>query len=229
MACILVCHGAWSGGWSWKKLREPLRAAGHEVFTPTYTGLGERAHLAHPLLDLETHIQDILGVIEAEDLRDITLVAHSYGGMVGTGVGHRVPDRIRHLVYLDAFVPEDGQSLQDMVGGGGPEAPFEGWLVPPLPDAPDTAPEDLAWTLPRRRHQPARCFTQKLRLTHATPPFARSYIHCTVKDGHDPFRPIADRLRRAAGWGFHEMAASHSPNITAPEALAALLLELAQG
>lgn len=229
MACILVCHGAWSGGWSWKKLREPLRAAGHEVFTPTYTGLGERAHLAHPMLDLETHIQDILGVIEMEDLRDIILVAHSYGGMVGTGVADRVPGRIRRLVYLDAFVPEDGQSLQDMVGGGEPQAPFEGWLLPPMPGAPDTTPEDLEWTRPRRRHQPARCFTQKLRLNHATPTFARTYIHCTLKEGHDPFRPIADRLRGTPGWNFHEMAASHSPNVTAPDALAALLLELAQG
>jgi hypothetical protein len=85
----------------------------------------------------------------------------------------------------------------------------------------------LAWALPRQRHQPARCFTQRLRVADPAPPFARSYIHCTRKDGHDPFRPTADRLRHAPGWGFHALDASHSPNITAPEALAALLLELA--
>jgi pimeloyl-ACP methyl ester carboxylesterase len=225
---FLICHGAWSGGWSWRKLRPLLRAAGHEVFTPTYTGLGERAHLAHALIDLETHVQDVLAVIEYEDLRDIVLIAHSYGGMVGTAVGDRVPERIRHLIYLDAFVPTDGQSLTDLVSGGQPPPEVvAGWLLPPHPSAPDTAPEDVAWATPRRRHQPARCFTQKLRLARATPPFPRSYIHCTKKVGVDNFRQFADRFRNAAGWRFHELAASHSPNITAPDALAALLVSIA--
>jgi len=137
MATYLICHGAWSGGWSWKKMRPLLRAAGHEVLTPSYTGLGERAHLAHPLVDLETHIEDILAVIATEDLRDIILVGHSYGGMVATGVADRVPDRVRHLVYLDAFVPADGQSLQDLVGAAPVAAPVDGWLIPPNPPAPD--------------------------------------------------------------------------------------------
>lgn len=95
-----------------------LRAAGHDGFTPTYTGLGERAHLAHPMVDLETHIRDILGVIECDDLRDVILVGHSYGGMVAIGVADRVPGLIRHLVYVDAFVPADGQSLNDLDGEG---------------------------------------------------------------------------------------------------------------
>lgn len=227
MATYLVCHGAWSAGWAWKKLRPLLRAAGHEVFTPSYTGLGERAHLAHPLVDLETHIADILGVIEAEDLADVILVGHSYGGMVATGVADRVPGRIRHLLYLDAFVPTDGQSLSDLVAGAPTAAPLAGWLIPPNPPSPDTSPEDLAWTGPRRRHQPARCFTQRLRLSGATPPFPRSYVHCTRKDGHDVFRQFADRVRADPAWRFHAMDASHSPNITAPEALAEILLGLA--
>lgn len=228
MATYLICHGAWSGGWSWRKVTPLLRAAGHDVFTPTYTGLGDRAHLAHPLVDLETHIQDILAVIECEALRDIRLVGHSYGGMVATGVADRVPDRVRHLIYLDAFVPEDGQSLSDLVGSAPPAEPLAGWLIPPNPPAPDVTPEDLAWTAPRRRHQPARCFQQKLRLTGAAPPpFRRTYIHCTKKDGPDVFLPFADRIRRDPGWGFRAMEASHSPNITAPESLAALLIECA--
>ncbi len=227
MATYLICHGAWSAGWAWKKLRPLLRAAGHEVFTPSYTGLGERAHLAHPLVDLETHVQDMLGVIEAEDLTDIILVGHSYGGMVATGVADRVPGRLRHLVYLDAFVPADGQSLSDLVGATPSSAPVEGWLLPPLPSAPDTSAEDLAWTLPRRRHQPLRCFTQKLRLARAAPGCPRSYIHCTRKAGADSFQQFADRYRDDPAWRFHAMAASHSPNITAPEALAALLLACA--
>lgn len=227
MATYLICHGAWSAGWAWRKLRPLLRAAGHEVFTPTYTGLGERAHLAHPLVDLETHIRDVLGVIECEDLRDVVLVGHSYGGMVATGVGDRVPDRVRRLVYVDAFVPADGQSLDDLARRAAPAEAVEGWLVPPNPSPPDTAPEDLAWIAPRRRYQSARCFSQKLRLAHAAPPFPRTYVHCTRKVGHDNFRQFADRFRDDPAWRFHALDASHSPNVTAPDALARLLLDAA--
>ena len=227
MATYLICHGAWSGGWAWKKMRSLLAAGGHKVFTVTYTGLGERAHLVHPMVDLETHIQDVLSVIECEDLHDVILVGHSYGGMVVTGVGDRVPERIRHLVYVDAFVPADGQSLNDLAGEGQYPVPVEGWLIPPIPSAPDTSPEDLAWAAPRRRHQPARCFSQKLHLSQATPPFPRSYIHCTKKTGSDVFQQFADRLCSAPDWRFHALDASHSPNITAPDDLAALLLSVA--
>src|SRR4029077_20712111 len=101
-----------------KKVRPLLRAAGHEVFTPTYTGLGERAHQANSSVDLETHIKDVLAVIEFEGLEDITLVGHSYGGMVATGVADRVPERVKQLIYLDAFVPGNGQSLLDLRGPG---------------------------------------------------------------------------------------------------------------
>jgi pimeloyl-ACP methyl ester carboxylesterase len=226
MTTYLICHGAWSAGWAWKKVRPLLRAAGHEVFTPSCTGLGERAHLAHPLVDLETHIRDILAVIECEDLSDLVLVGHSYGGMVATGVADRVPDRIRHLVYLDAFVPADGQSLSDLVQGRPPATPLDGWLIPPNPSAEDTSPEDVAWTAPRRRHHPARCFTQRIALSGAAPAFPRSYIHCTRKVGPDVFEQFAHRFRDDPAWRFRTLDASHSPNITAPEALAALLLEL---
>src|ERR1700712_3953074 len=107
---FLVCHGAWSAGWAWKKVHPLMATAGHRLVTPTYTGLGERAHLANPSIDLETHIQDILNVIQYQDLRDIVLVGHSYGGMVATGVA----DRVTQLIYIDAFVPDDGQSLLDL-------------------------------------------------------------------------------------------------------------------
>ena len=111
---FLLCHGAWSGGWAWTKMHPLVAQAGHRLVAPTYTGLGERAHLANPAIDLETHIQDILNVIAFEDLRDIVLLGHSYGGMVATGVADRARDRISQLIYLDAFVPEDGQSLLDL-------------------------------------------------------------------------------------------------------------------
>jgi pimeloyl-ACP methyl ester carboxylesterase len=133
---FLVCHGAWSAGWAWKKMHPMMAAAGHRLVTPTYTGLGERAHLANPSIDLETHIQDILNVIRYEDLHDIVLVGHSYGGMVATGVADRARDRVSQLIYLDAFVPEDGQSLLDLNETARPRMQEltksgDGWRVPP--------------------------------------------------------------------------------------------------
>ncbi len=226
MATYLICHGAWSAGWAWKKMRPLLQAGGHEIFTPSYTGLGERAHLASPMVGLETHVADMLGVIEAEDLRDFILVGHSYGGMVATCVADRVADRVRHLVYLDAFVPGDGQSLDDLRGGS-PVAAVEGWLVPPMPPAPDTAPEDLAWTGPRRRHHPVRCFTDKARLTGAVARLRRSYIYCAKKGPGDVFMQFRDRFRADPAWTYVEMDESHSPNVTAPAALARVLLAAA--
>src|SRR5688572_1223293 len=111
---FLVAHGAWSAGWAWKKMHPLMAAAGHRLIVPTYTGLGEREHLARPEVNLETHVQDLLGVIKFEDLKDLVLVAHSYGGMVATAVVDRVPERIRQIIYVDAFVPRDGQALVDI-------------------------------------------------------------------------------------------------------------------
>src|SRR5438874_4002154 len=108
---FVLVHGAWHGGWCWIKVTRLLTDAAHVVYTPTLTGLGERGHLARPEIDLEAHIQDIVAVLEAEELRNVVLVGHSYAGMVITGVAGRVPNRIASLVYLDAFVPESGRSL----------------------------------------------------------------------------------------------------------------------
>ena len=142
MATFLIIHGAWSAGWAWKKMRPRLRALGHEVFTPTCTGLGERAHLAHPEVSLDTHIDDMLAVLEYEDLHDVVLVGHSYGGMVATGVADRAAARLQQLVYLDAFVPQDGQSAFDLIPAKARERNLEqarsegeGWLLPANPDA----------------------------------------------------------------------------------------------
>jgi len=158
---FLVCHGAWSAGWAWKKMHPLMAACGHRLVTPTYTGLGERAHLANPSIDLETHIQDILNVIKYEDLRDVVLVGHSYGGMVATGVADRARDQISQLIYLDAFVPDDGQSLLDLneparshmqqLAKSG-----DGWRVPPNPTPPDTPPGDLEWLTERRVDMPIK-------------------------------------------------------------------------
>ena len=235
MSTFLICHGAWSAGWAWKKVRPLLRAAGHEVFTPTYTGLGERAHHASRSVDLETHIVDVLAVIDCEDLRDIVLVGHSYGGMVATGVADRARDRIARLVYLDAFVPGHGQSLFDLLPPQERErrqdetnASGDGWLLPPNPPPPDTAPEDLAWITPRRRWQPIACFTQPLLLKNANSSPPRSYIYCTRIRPGDSFGQFATRFRSDPAWRFYELDASHSPNVTAPEALVRLLEQIAR-
>src|ERR1700709_2108378 len=115
MATFVVAHGAWSAGWGWKKLHPRMQARGHRLITPTLTGLGERSHLAHSDIDLETHIADILGVLKYEDLRGINLIGHSYSGMVSTGVADRARERIAQLIYIDAFVPRDGESAFDVL------------------------------------------------------------------------------------------------------------------
>jgi pimeloyl-ACP methyl ester carboxylesterase len=225
---FLVCHGAWSAGWAWKKMHPLMQAAGHRLVTPSYTGLGERAHLANPSIDLEAHIQDVLNVIKYEDLRDIVLLGHSYGGMVATGVADRARARVTQLIYLDAFVPRDGQSLFDLnevaidktreAARNG-----DGWRIPPMPTPPDTSPTDVEWLTARRVDMPIKCFEQKLKLQHGEPIMPRSYIYATRITPADTFGQFATRTRSEAGWRTFEIDASHSPNVTAPEALMALL------
>lgn len=231
MATFLICHGAWSAGWAWKKVRPLLRAAGHEVFTPTYTGLGERTHQASPTVDLETHIKDVLAVIEYEDLKDIVLLGHSYGGMVATGVADRVPERVAQLIYLDAFVPESGQSLLSLRPAPSPgtaavSPSSQDWLIPPNATPPDTSAADLAWITPRRRPQPVKTFTQALELHAPKPAKPRTYIYCTRKTGEDSFAQFAKRFKSDPQWRYYDLDASHSPNVTAPDALAKLLNEI---
>jgi pimeloyl-ACP methyl ester carboxylesterase len=230
-ATFLVCHGAWSAGWAWKKMHPLMAAAGHRLVTPTYTGLGERAHLASPSIDLETHIQDILNVIHYEGLRDIVLVGHSYGGMVATGVADRKRDRVAQLIYLDAFVPEDGQSLWDLNEPGRQRdlelaKAGDGWRVPPMPPPPDTAPVDLEWLAERRVAMPIKCFEKKLRLQGGKLSLPRRYIYATRIAPADTFGQFTKRARGEAGWRYHEIDASHSPNVTAPEALMSLLQKI---
>jgi len=230
MAMFVVAHGAWSAGWAWKKMHPRLRARGHDLVAPSYTGSGERAHLATPHIDLEAHIADMLAVLHYEDLRDIILVGHSYGGMVATGVADRAPDRIAQLVYLDAFVPRNGQSLFDLQT---PDARSrmldaartsgEGWRIPPNPLPPDTAAEDVEWAMARRVMQPLKTFEQRLKLTGALDRLPRTYIYCRRARPDDVFRQFAQRARAEAGWKCLEIDASHSPQVTAPDLLADLL------
>ena len=233
MATFLIAHGAWSGGWSWKKISQRLRGRGHEVFTPTYTGLGERAHLASPGHGLETHVRDVLGVLEFEDLSDVILLGHSYGGMVAPVTADRAPGRIRRLVYLDAFAPRDGQSLLDLVDAQERarrlalvEAEGDGWRMPPNPPPPDTGAEDLAWIGPRRVPLALKSFQEPAKLSGAVEKLPRSYIYCTKARPGDVFRQFRDRAKNE-GWQCFDLEASHSPNVTAPDALAGILEQIA--
>jgi pimeloyl-ACP methyl ester carboxylesterase len=227
---FLVCHGAWSAGWAWKKMHPLMNAAGHRLVTPTYTGVGERVHLANPSIDLETHIQDILNVIKYEDLRDIVLVGHSYGGMVATGVADRARDLISQLIYLDAFVPDQGQSLLDLnepARARMQELARAGeWRVAPNPTPPDTPAADLAWLTERRVDMPIKCFEAKLTLHGGELKLPRSYIYATRITPADTFAPFARRAKSEPGWRYYEIDASHSPNVTAPEALSQLLQKI---
>jgi pimeloyl-ACP methyl ester carboxylesterase len=232
MANVVLAHGAWSAAWAWKKMRPLFRAAGHEFFAPTYTGLGERAHLARPDIDLSTHVQDVSAVLEIEDLKDVTLLGHSYGGMVASGVADKLGGRITRVVYIDAFAPKDGQSLFDLLGSKG-EAHMragaakdgDGWKLPLNPMPPDTSPEDQAWAVPKRRPQPIKTFEEKIRLGSANFP-PRHYIYAKKNGPGDVFRQFAERAKSEPGWTYWEIDASHNPHITCPEALMGLLTQI---
>jgi pimeloyl-ACP methyl ester carboxylesterase len=232
MATIVLAHGAWSAAWAWKKMRPLFAAAGHQFFSPTYTGLGERAHLARPEIDLTTHVEDVLGVLETEDLTDITLIGHSYGGMVATGVAETARHRISRVVYLDAFAPKDGQSLFDLLGAQGADSmrskaksEGDGWRIPPIPMPPDTAPEDIAWAMPRRRFQPIKTFEQRISIAGKESP-PRHYIYAMKSGPGDTFGQFRERAKTENGWRYHELDASHNPHITCPEALRDLLFRI---
>ena len=242
MATFVLVHPAWFGGWCWKKVAPILRGRGHEVFTPTLTGLGERAHLANREVGLGTHIEDVANVLKFEDIRDAILVGNSSGGMVITGVADRMPERIAHVVYLDAFVPEDGQSLFDIVPSERRQPMHElvkkegdGWLVPRFapPQWEKFVPEawhitdqsDLRWVLPRLTATPLGHFTEPVRrINTAAERLPRTYIRCTVFPN-----PIFDRYaeiaQSGAGWQHRELATSHLPFITNPLELANVLME----
>jgi pimeloyl-ACP methyl ester carboxylesterase len=232
MATFVVAHGAWGAGWTWKKMHAPMAARGDRLITPTLTGLGERAHLARPDVDLETHVVDILGVLEMEDLGAVRLIGHSYGGMVATGVADRARARIGKLIYLDAFVPQDGESVFDLLP---PETraqrqaalsgSADGWRIPPGPMPPDTPEQDRAWCEPRRMPQPVATFAQKLALQNGALTLPRHYIYCTRHPPDDRFRRFYEGARRD-GWGVDEIDASHNPHITCPEVLADLLTRI---
>ncbi len=232
MAEIVVAHGAWSAGWAWKKMRPLTAALGHRLWTPTYTGLGERAHLAAPEVNLDTHIADVAGVLDMEDLTDVVLVGHSYGGMVATGVADRAAGRLQRVIYLDAFVPADGESLAMLAGQEARHMRAmaeDGWRLPPRPVPADTPPEDREWISERRMSHPVECFCQPIVLTGAGAHLPRHYIYALKKDDRDSFGRFHAMAKSTRGWTSHEIDASHNPHITTPDALAEMLDGIIRG
>ena len=244
MATIVLVHGAWAGGWIWKKIIPLLRAAGHDVHASTATGLGDRVHLAGPAVDLDTHITDVANLLEFEDLTDVTLVGWSYGGMIITGVAERVPERLAQLVYLDASVPTDGQSgydaelyteearaadraAADAVGLPGflVLGPYVEWIRSLTPD-----PVDQSWLFAKLVPQPLGTYTQPIRLGDpASAAIPRVFLFCTEGKGDaaDDFTVrTAGRLRSAPGWRYRELADTHLAPVNSPEETAEALLSL---
>lgn len=232
MATFVLVHGAYHGGWCWREVADRLSRQGHRVLTPTLTGLGERAHLATPGVDLETHIQDIVGVLDWEDVEDAVLVGHSYGGFVVGGATDRRSSKIRALVLVDALVPEHGKSVLDFQD---PERRlkllaaaegFDGWRLPALSAAfyGVTEPETAAWTDAKCVPHPLATFQQPIELTGAWLDVAtKTYIRCT----QTPL-PYMDAFAEQAdddpAWSLYYIETGHDCMITEPDRLAAMLM-----
>jgi pimeloyl-ACP methyl ester carboxylesterase len=243
VATFLLVHPAWFGGWCWDKVASQLRRHGHRVHAPTLTGLAERAHLASPDVGLATHIDDVAQVVTFDDLTDVILVGSSSGGTVITGAADRLPGRIASLVYLDAFVPADGQSTRDLLPPDRQaaldslvEAEGSGWLLPRFAPPPwpsilrnmwqvvDEA--DVAWVIPRLRPTPYRHFTDRLRVTDSNlAVLDRVYVRCPRQPA--PFDVFAAAARSDPRWKYRELDTPHVPFVTHPDEVTKVLLEVA--
>lgn len=234
MATYVLVHGAWHGSWCWKRVRKALQAQGHDVFTPTLTGIGERAHLLSPHVNLETHIDDVVNLIRWEELSDIVLCGHSYAGTVVSGVADRIPEKIGALIYLDAFLLEDGRCLLDELP---PEQKTihlertriegEGWKVPPIPAALFAVnAADAAWADAQCTMHPLACFQQPLRLSGKNGAVKDvTYILATGYND-SPFPPSCERAR-ARGWKTLSVPCGHDVMLDLPAELTAILLAAA--
>ena len=237
MATYVLVHGGGHGGWCYQKVARLLRADGHDVHAPTLTGLGERSHLLSPGIDLDTHITDVVQLLFYEDLRDVILVGHSYGGMVITGVADRAHDRIGQLVYLDAANPVSGQSLVDVAGPVinmtrplGAVVDGVELVLLPAPGAAAfygvTDPDDQAWMDERLTGHPWRCFEQPLVLAHenARGAIPRNHIVCESTLATRDVSMIEEGRAQGRLW---TIDTGHDLVVTEPEFVARALTEIA--
>jgi pimeloyl-ACP methyl ester carboxylesterase len=234
MSTYVLVHGAWHGSWCWKRVRKALQEQGHDVFTPTLTGIGERSHLLSRQISLDTHIDDVVNLIRWEELSDVILCGHSYAGLVVSGVADRVPERIGALIYLDAFLLEDGRCLLDEVPPGQKTYHLErarlegdGWKVPPIPAAAlNVNAEDAAWADSQCTMHPLACFEQPLRLSGKNGA-VKDVTYILATDQNDsPFALSCERAK-ARGWKTVSLACGHDVMLDMPEELAAILLNAA--
>ncbi len=234
MTTYVLVHGAWGGANGFHLVRPLLQAEGHTVFTPSLTGIGERAHLTGPLVHLTTHIHDVVNHVLYEDHRDVVLLGFSYGGMVVTGALAHIADRVRHLVYLDAFVPSDGDSVASMLGGGDVVTPIEigaRWQLPATDREFDDVAEG-AWIRARRTPQPAGCFAERVRLVQPLEsyPFPLTYVKALDdprQPGGSPLWDAADHAKASDAWSYVEVDTNHMIPNNRPERLAEILLDMA--
>ena len=231
MSVYVLVHGAWGGSWCWRGIRKALQARGHEVFTPTLSGVGERSHLLSPQVDLNTHIADVVNLIRWEELSDVVLCGHSYGGCVVTGAADQVADRISALVYVDAFVPENGQSLHNTLPAAQRDAQVQGalatgngWKVPPIPaEIFNVNVRDRAWVNRQRTPQSLATFQQPLRLTGTLERIKNvTYILATGWE-HSPFPQFYEKAK-AKGWKTLTMECGHDVMLDKREELLEVLL-----
>jgi pimeloyl-ACP methyl ester carboxylesterase len=232
MTFVLV-HGAWHGGWAWRRVADRLRTRGHIVFTPTLTGLGERAHLLHPGIDASLHIADVLNVIRCERLDDFVLVGHSYGGCVVSGVAEAMPRAIRSIVFLDAFIPDNGDSTLDLVQPAVQEviraAIARGETTVPVRDAAafKVNEKDRGWVDSLATPQPIGSMTEKLVLTGARDRIAkRTYIRASGYPNVS-FEKAYARAKADPTWRTCDVPCGHDVMIDAPNRLTEILLEVA--
>ncbi len=237
----VLVHGAWHSGRAWDRVVPLLTRAGHHVFAPSLTGHGERENLLGPEVGLDTHVADVVDLLVGEDLADVVLVGHSYAGMVISSVANQVPDRIAGLVYVDAMVPADGESVLDVIPltrhllalAADSDTP---WRIPPMPEGPApmglfgvTDPEDKAWLRTMLSDESARCFQQPVRLDNpAAAAIPRTHIHCV---GSTPEgvarRPVPATQPNGTPSQVRELQSGHDCMITAPDQLTELLLTAA--
>jgi pimeloyl-ACP methyl ester carboxylesterase len=230
MTTFVLVHGAWGGNHSWRDFAPLLWARGHEVFAPSLTGLGERVHLGTPETDLSTHIQDVVNCIEYQDLHDIVLVGHSYGGMVVTGVAEKMEERIRHIVYEDAFLPRDGESCwsPEQVERSVDES---GWRVGRINNAPVT----VAGREYRGSGQPRRTIEEPVHLSKPIEQFefTRTYVKAAgnprppESERNGTFWDVAARVSKDPAWKYFELPCGHGIHREMPQEFLGILLALA--
>lgn len=224
---IVLVHGAYHGGWCWRRVADRLQRRGHRVFTPTLTGLADRAHLLHPDVTLSTHVQDVVNLFLWEDLEDVVLCGHSYGGMVITGVAEQLAQRIRTIVYLDALKPEAGRCLLDYADPAARphlEAAMRAGPLRPLPATAFNVNEaDLAWVDAKMTPHPPSTFTESLPSVQGRECIARKiYIYASGYDSH-LFRTFAEETARDPSWRCLGMDGGHDLMIDSPDDVAAIL------